>query len=204
VLPWLLRFNDWELLRRSPVPVLLVKRAQPWRRPGVLAAIDPMHSFAKPARLDGEIMSAAQLVAEALGGKLHLAHAYPGALLPAERLSPVSAELAITLERQATREARKSFADAVETAGLSGARKHFVSGHAVDVIPKLAKQQHVQLVVMGAVSRSGLKRLVIGNIAEQVLDALPCDVLVMKPANFKSKVKGRMRGVQLVPTPPYL
>lgn len=204
VLPWLLRFNDWELLRRSPVPVLLVKRAQPWRRPGVLAAIDPLHSFAKPARLDAEIMSAAQLVAEALGGKLHLAHAYPGALLPAERLSPVSAELAITLERQATREARKSFADAVETAGLSGARKHFVSGHAVDVIPKLARQQHVQLVVMGAVSRSGLKRLVIGNIAEQVLDALPCDVLVMKPANFKSRVKGRMRGVQLVPTPPYL
>ena len=24
VLPWLLRFNDWELLRRSPLPVLLV------------------------------------------------------------------------------------------------------------------------------------------------------------------------------------
>lgn len=204
VLPWLLRFNDWELLRRSPVPVLLVKSARPWRRPGVLAAIDPLHSFAKPAKLDGEIMEAAQLAAEALGGKLHLAHAFPGALLPAERLSPVSAELAVTLEKQATREARKSFAAAVEQAGLSGARKHFVSGHAVDVIPKLAKQQHVQLVVMGAISRSGLKRLVIGNIAEQVLDALPCDVLVMKPANFKSPVKSRMRGVQLVPTPPYM
>ena len=36
---------------------------------------------------------------------------------------------------------------------------------------------------MGAISRSGLKRLVIGNIAEQVLDALPCDVLVLKPAD---------------------
>jgi universal stress protein E len=204
VLPWLLRFNDWELLRRSPVPVLLIKRPQPWRKPGVLAAIDPLHSFAKPAKLDGEIMDAAQIAVDALGGKLHLAHAFPGALLPAERLSPVSAELAVTLERQATREARKSFADAVEQAGLSGARKHFVSGHAVDVIPKLAKQQHVQLVVMGAVSRSGLKRLVIGNIAEQVLDALPCDVLVIKPANFKAKVNSRSRGVQLIPTPPYL
>jgi universal stress protein E len=204
VLPWLLRFNDWELLRRSPVPVLLVKRPQPWRKPGVLAAIDPLHSFAKPAKLDGEIMEAAQMAATALGGKLHLAHAFPGALLPAERLSPVSAELAVTLERQATREARKAFAAVIEKAGLSGARKHFVSGHAVDVIPKLARQQHVQLVVMGAISRSGLKRLVIGNIAEQVLDALPCDVLVVKPADFKSKVKSRSRGVQLVPTPPYM
>jgi hypothetical protein len=49
-----------------------------------------------------------------------------------------------------------------------------------------------------------LKRLVIGNIAEQVLDALPCDVLVIKPASFKSPVKNRVRGVQLVPTPPYV
>lgn len=204
VLPWLLRFNDWELLRRSPVPVLLVKSSRPWRKPGVLAAIDPLHSFAKPAKLDGEIMEAAQMTAQALGGKLHLAHAFPGALLPAERLNPVSAELAVSMEKQATREARKAFVAAIEHADLSGARKHFVSGHAVDVIPKLAKQQHVQLVVMGAVSRSGLKRLVIGNIAEQVLDALPCDVLVIKPANFKSPVNSRVRGVQLVPTPPYI
>ena len=77
VLPWLLRFNDWELLRRSPVPVLLVKRAQPWRKPGVLAAIDPLHSFAKPARLDGEIMACG-----ADGGRRARRQAAPGACLP--------------------------------------------------------------------------------------------------------------------------
>jgi universal stress protein E len=37
------------------------------------------------------------------------------------------------------------------------------------------------LVVMGAVSRSGLKRLALGSTAERVLDFLPCDVLVVKP-----------------------
>jgi universal stress protein E len=186
------------------VPVLLVKRTQAWRRPGVLAAIDPSHSFAKPARLDGQIIAAAQMLSAALGGRLHLAHAFPAALLPAERLSPVSAELALSMERQVTRDARRAFAKAVEAAGAESARKHFVAGHAVDVIPRLARQQRIQLVVMGAVSRSGLKRLLIGNIAEQVLDALSCDVLVMKPANFKSPVKSRVRGVQLVPTPPQL
>jgi universal stress protein E len=59
-------------------------------------------------------------------------------------------------------------------------------------------------VVMGAISRSGLKRLVVGNIAEQVLDALSCDVLVLKPTDFKTRVKSRVRGVQLVPTPDYM
>ena len=71
-------------------------------------------------------------------------------------------------------------------------------------IPHVAKKVGADVLVMGAVSRSGLQRLFIGNIAEQVLDSLPCDVLIVKPANFKSPVKSRKRGVQLVPTPPQL
>lgn len=204
VLPWLLRFNDWELLRRSPVPVLLIKRPQPWRKAGVLAAIDPSHSFAKPAKLDGEILAAANLVSLALNGTLHVAHAYPGTLLPVDRLGAVSATLTATVEKRAARDARAAFNEAIEKAGVSKARKHFVAGHAVDVLPSIARKNHVGVVVMGAISRSGLKRLVVGNIAEQVLDALPCDVLVIKPADFKPRVKGKSRGVQLVPTPPYI
>jgi len=33
---------------------------------------------------------------------------------------------------------------------------------------------------MGALSRSGLERLVFGNIAERVLDHLHCDALVVR------------------------
>jgi universal stress protein E len=49
------------------------------------------------------------------------------------------------------------------------------------------------VVVMGGVSRSGLKRLIIGNTTEQVLDSLPCDVLVLKPANFSAALRLRLR-----------
>jgi universal stress protein E len=204
VLPWLLRFNDWELLRRSPVPVLLIKRAQAWHRPAVIAAIDPSHSFAKPARLDTQILAAASALVDALGGKMHVAHAWPGALMPVERLSQVSADVAQGMERRATRDARAAFVAAVDAAGTVGARRHFLVGHAVDVIPRLARQQHAGIVVMGAISRSGLKRLVVGNIAEQVLDSLACDVLVIKPQDFIARVKSTTRGVQLIPTPPNL
>src|SRR6266700_1401435 len=44
----LLRLTDWELLRHSPVPVLLVKRSRPYRHPNVLAAVDPCHAHSKP------------------------------------------------------------------------------------------------------------------------------------------------------------
>lgn len=204
LLPALLRFNDWELLRRSPLPVLLVKRGGRWHKPAVLAAIDPMHSFAKPAKLDAAILSAAGLLAGSLGGQLHVAHACaPGPLASTTRLAPVP-DMIATQSRKAQRETRSAFNLEVDKAGLTGAKRHFVEGHPVDVIRRLARQQRAGIVVMGAISRSGLQRLVLGNVAEQVLDSLPCDVLVVKPASFKARVSPRGRGVQLIPTPPYV
>ena len=47
------------------------------------------------------------------------------------------------------------------------------------------------IVVMGALSRSGLQRVFIGNTAERVLGSLACDVLVVKPANVAPRVAQR-------------
>jgi len=204
ILPSLLRFNDWELLRRSPMPVLLVKRGGLWRRPVVIGAIDPAHSFAKPAKLDAAILAATSLMAQTLDGKVHVVHASLPSLAPSARLSVFSPETVVELDDRIRRSARTAFEEALQKSGVDGVRKHFIEGHPVDVIRKLARKQHAGIVVMGAVSRSGLKRLVIGNVAEQVLDALPCDVLVIKPADFKPRVAVRTRGVQLIPTPAYV
>ena len=46
----------------------------------------------------------------------------------------------------------------------------------------MAKRWQADALVMGAVSRSALKRLFIGNTAERVLDSVNCDVVVVKPA----------------------
>jgi universal stress protein E len=51
---------------------------------------------------------------------------------------------------------------------------------------------------MGAVSRSGLKRVFIGNTAERALGAIHCDVLVVKPPKFESHVARKTSGVRLV------
>ncbi len=45
-----LRHTDWELIRHAPVPLLLVKSDRLSAKPVVLAAIDPLHANAKPAR----------------------------------------------------------------------------------------------------------------------------------------------------------
>jgi hypothetical protein len=65
-------------------------------------------------------------------------------------------------------------------------------------IPRVAGELHADLVVMGAVSRSGLERVFIGNTAERILDTLQCDVLVVKPAKFAARVARESRGLRVV------
>lgn len=64
----LLDQTDWELIRNCPCPLWLSKsgRLPTDKSMKVLAAIDPFHSRAKPARLDDVIMRSALRVA---GGK---------------------------------------------------------------------------------------------------------------------------------------
>jgi universal stress protein E len=81
------------------------------------------------------------------------------------------------------------------------AATHIANAPPAIAIPLTAKRVGAKIVVMGAVSRSALKRVFIGNTAEQVLDALPCDVLVVKPPGFASDVSRRGRGVRVAVVP---
>lgn len=64
-------------------------------------------------------------------------------------------------------------------------------------IPQVARLTRSSMVVMGAISRSGLKAAFIGNTAERVLDDLPCDLLVVKPQRFTNRVPRTKRGVRI-------
>jgi len=200
-MPWLLQLTDWELLRHSPVPVLLVKNPRPYRNPVVLAAIDPLHAFAKPGALDAEILRAGSTVKTAMRGTLHAMHAYypaPVGATPTEILSPA---IAVELQERAEAAARKGFERAVRKYKILPARQHLVPRHPFDAIEDVARRTRADIVVMGAVSRSGLRRIFIGNTAERVLDSLPCDVLVVKPRHFASHVQRARRGHRFVSTP---
>jgi len=204
--PWLLRLTDWELLRYSPVPVLLVKGKRPYRNPVVLAAVDPSHAFAKPAKLDDEILQVAGSIKAALRGTLHTAHAYvplPTDAKPAELLDPEATSI---LETRARAAARQRLEPLARKANIPPARRHLLGQHPINAIPLLARDLSASIVVMGAVSRSGLKRLFIGNTAERMLDALTCDVLVVKPPGFANRLRSTARGTRLVtaPVPPLI
>lgn len=180
----LLRLTDWELLRLSPLPVLLVKRAGVYRRPLVLAAVDPDHSYAKPAQLDGEILRAGSVVAKALRGTLHAVHAYAPLAPAAVGNGFLTEEDVARLQAHSARSAAEKLERLVRHVGVSNSRRHLIGRHPTDAIEQVAAETRSALVVMGAISRSGVKNLLIGNTAEKVLDHLNCDLLVIKPAGL--------------------
>ncbi|HKZ74270.1 MAG TPA: universal stress protein [Steroidobacteraceae bacterium] len=197
-LAWLLGLTDWDVLRKSPVPVLLVKSAQLYRRPAVLAAIDPTHAYAKPAKLDAEILRVGGALTRSLRGTLHAMHAYlPNPYMLAAKADVAGARIAAELQA-ADRAARTRFEKALAGSDIPASRRHVVDAHPVDAIPGTARRTRSAIVVMGAISRSGIKRLFIGNTAERVLDRLTCDVLVVKPRRFASRVQRARRGVHYI------
>ncbi len=199
--PGLLHLTDWELLRTSPVPVLLVKSGANWEELNVLAAIDPSHRFAKPAKLDARILSAAAEFSRALNGTLHVAHAYVPLPVGTVPMAGASPQLVAQVAEGSQAKAKNDLKTALADTRIPRNHQHLIEGAAAEAIPRLARELGCGLVVMGALSRSGLKRMLIGNTAERILNSLNADVLVVKPAEFRTRVAKRGRGIHFAGLP---
>jgi len=198
---FLLRATDWDLLRYSPVPVLLVRNARPYQRPVILAAVDPAHAFAKPAKLDSEILETADAFKKALRGTLHALHAYVPLPADASNADLLDTRATRLIEARARAHARDRLVRLLGKVSVAPSNRHLVAEHPVDAIPKVSREIGCHILAMGAVSRSGLKRLFIGNTAERVLDDVSCDVLVVKPPGFQSRIRRGTRGARIAPPP---
>lgn len=191
--PALMQLTDWELVKISPVPALLVKNPRPYRHPGILAAVDPSHRLGKTFELDRSILRASSALSEGLGGTLHAVHAYNA--LPFFGIPPTATvELIDTMAQQARRRASLRFDRTLRTVNIAKSRRYLLPARPIEAITETARRNRSAIVVMGALSRSGLSRLLIGNTAEKILDELACDILVIKPSTFRCPISLIQRG----------
>ncbi len=179
--------TDWHLICECPVPLLLTKQNAWPAAPRIFAAVDPGHANDKPAILDNCILDCASRFAKALSAELHVLHAY----ITIELLSAAASEVqpmetSSPAEELASEEQQKraQLAELTTEYGVAPARVHLEFGGAAEVIPRIAADQRADIVAMGAVSRSGLRRVFIGSTAEDVLESLPCDALIVKSPDF--------------------
>ena len=203
--PWLMHLTDWELLRVSTRPVLLLKNQRDWRGPVVLGAVDPSHVHAKPGQLDNIIVEQGAGLSRALRGRFELMHANFPADFALRMADPaVDAATLDVIYKSMMARSKAEFESFAAKARVPKARRHLIGTEPEFAIPHLARKLSADVVVMGAVSRSGLKRVFIGNTAERILEKLPCDVLVVKPGHFPRRVQRVPRGMRLVPPQPLM
>jgi universal stress protein E len=190
----LLANTDWELIRHCPVPVLLIKRGGTYRRPAILAAVDPFHVRARATGLDSLIATSATRWAKVLRGQAHLFHAYVPAvaIVPLATAPPIPIEVSPELLKLEAQRIRRTMLRLSEAAGITASRCHVNLGDVPSELDAVVRQTRAQIVVMGAVSRSALQRFFIGNTAEHVLDRVACDVLIIKPRAFRTRVPRRI------------
>ena len=163
---------DWQLLRQTPCPVLLVKRDSLWEHGAILAAVDPRGKEEKRNRLNQVVLMMAGFIAREAQAPLQVTAAYPPPMLGAE-LENQSAEL---LKNDVEAVVHTLLASSkMKPADVwigEGPPEHWVS--------QTAKENNAAVVVIGTQARSGLTGALLGNTAEKILDRLSCDVLVLR------------------------
>lgn len=175
--------TDWQLIRTCPFPLWLVKPRELSGKPVVIAAVDPVHSHDKPAKLDQIIVESAKKIAVLADGDMHLFHAFQSIAgigrEATKTFKPI--ELPVDeLSRKIQAEHRERLAALASANDIDAAHTHQLPGNTRDVLPAFARTQKADIVVMGALARWGLRRMLIGSTAEKVLDHLPCDILLVR------------------------
>ena len=182
--------------------MLLVRKPGRYGKARVLAAIDPLHVRAAYGQLDKRILAMAHALAAAQSGRLDVVHAYqPITSILTPGITEPSWPRSIRASNASNENVKRSVARLTAPLRLPPGRVHLDAGIAEAVIADRSRRLRADVVVMGAVSRRGLARVFVGSTAERVLDRLPCDVLVVKPAGFRNRVPRRMTHSRVLLTP---
>ena len=175
---------DWQLLRKCPTPMLVVRDGDWKHQRRILVAVNVSGDEDYHEALNKSLVSLSIDLADNLErGNIHLVSAYP----------PTPINMAIDLPEFHTSEyingirgqylinmkaLRQSF-------GIDEDHTHVREGFPEDVIPDVAKELEAELVVLGTLGRTGLSAALLGNTAEHVISKLSCNLLAIKPPKEK-------------------
>lgn len=159
------------VIRKGDTPVLVVHRepTRPYRR--VLAAVDLSDTSPR-------VLELARRLAGAEARAVTVVHAYH---VPFEGVIP-GREYREAIERDAMTAYRQLMEPLGET--KAGGRFSLEPGDPRLVILGEARRQRAELITLGTHGRGGLSHVLLGSVAEWVLERASCDVAVTRPARF--------------------
>lgn len=179
--PYVLGPTAMHLVRKCPCPVW-VKLPKPGPSRRVLAVLDPTDGSEAQDELNRRIVVLAATLARNLGGDWHAARIWDSpvaGLSEAVRPGAVEAALSRRVADVAGAEVDRALSGCSEA--RDSGRVHLLRGLARDVLPRFAKREGFDIVVMGAVGAEADAGVLISESAEAVLQRIGCSVLVCKP-----------------------
>ena len=170
--------TDWSLIRKCPSALLLVKPTE-WHTSGsIVTAVDPLHAKSAQSTLDHQLLSSTELFAGLLQQSACVFHCYFPFVSTMFPLGVESTEHLVEVRKKHQKKLDELLADyQIEQDNI-----HLTHGDLVPSLINYLKSADANILVIGALSRNFLERVIVGNTAEKILDDCPCDVLVMKPS----------------------
>lgn len=185
---------DMELLRQCPAPVWLSRTiARSRQQMQVAVAIDPEAESAAERTMSLELLRLARSLADSCSGRLQVIACwdYPyETFLQSSPWSKVSDAELVGIVRDVEQRNRLALDTLVQEAGIAGDNVMVhLRGEPSVLIPRQVEQLQVDVLVMGTLARAGIAGYLIGNTAENVVQAVPCSLLTLKPAGFSPSVR---------------
>ncbi len=128
--------------------------------------------------------------ARAHSSKLTILHVYEGSFVEPYVKAANSEEEADEIMKEIERVNETKYDEFLKTVDLSGVEyeKLLKKGIPETDIVEIAMEQQANLIVMGTHGRSGIKHILIGSTAEEVVRAVHCDIIIVKPDKFDSSL----------------
>lgn len=187
--------TSMHLMRKCPCPVWVIKPGAGESYDRILAAVDVSSDPWDEAKqlINPLILQLASSLARIEKSDLHVIQVWSVDQEGYLQIRGNMTDQALSKLRKETKHeyAQKldSLLNRLDLDGAGRLHTHLIRGDdpAVGII-NLARREKIDLLVMGTVCRTGLAGFIIGNTAEEVLSALNCSVLTVKPEGFVSPV----------------
>ena len=181
-----------QLMRKCPSPVWAIKSTHQGEFSKIMAAVDPFTRAENINKLNRNILRIAISLAEREGSELHIVHCWQQ---PLEIILQGSPEISRAKLGEFIHETRDSHQAMLQSCldehklHKVNHQIHLLKGEPGKLIPKLAKEKDVDVIIMGTVCRTGVAGFFMGNTAEKVLNQVECSVLTVKPEGFVTPIE---------------
>lgn len=173
---------DWNLIRKSPIPVLMVSTHNTTSYSNIVTAVNTGDEDRVHSQLNEKLTGCAGDFARLFNSDVHLVNAYPPSPKPMSLSTP---SFSYTNLDQAIKNHHNQALNMFgERHRIKIANRYVKEGLPEEVIAKIIQSTDAQLLVIGSVGRIGKTTETMGNTAEIVLNNIKCDVLTIKPDGF--------------------